>query len=834
MNNKLSTILTILFVWIIFSDVLFPQEQPEQQTVTEETEKPQFYKVSEIPQKLEENSFYLQTLKIKVESSMDSSLTDSSWNSYLQKKESLQNEVDINNLDNYYTRKLDDVQRRWSKLAEWLANWQAIVKTGVLELEGEKTNLEDKIKVWDITKENALQEEAPPELLQNITGIKTEFDSYLEKIGILINEKLKIQNKLTDESIALGIVNSKLKDELSNRKQEIFSQDSAPLWEAFIERKDSVSISKQMGDIWTIYKRSANDFIEINKKNLTVDLLVLLLLLLLVFGLKNFGKKLGDSDNSLDKALQLLERPYSITILIFLLLFVLLYPEIPEILISFIKLLVVIPLLRVLLHVAHKSFTLPLIGISILFILSDIQDITVTESLLERIVLFLLTFLAFAGFLWLIIKKPIQTAIKGKRGEGIIRSGINIATILFAASLVANILGYVSLAQILVVKTLSSIFVAIILITALLILTSLLNIYLLTNFAKKLKIVQRFPSKVRDTTNKIIRYAFLIYWLLILINSFEALFPIKEYFTELLNRQWVIGTFSISIGEVVLFFITIWVSVLLARLIRFILEGEILSRMTLARGVPGAISTLVKYFIVGFGVVVAFSAAGLDLDKFTLMAGALGVGVGFGLQDLVRNFISGLILIFERPIQIGDAVQIDDLSGRASKIGIRSSIIKTWDGAEVIVPNGNLIANKVVNWTMTDRLRRIEIKVGVSYGTDVALVMQTLLKCARDNQQIITNPPPSVLFNDFADSCLEFELRCWTSNYSDWITIRSDIRVAIDEAFEKEGIIIPFPQRDLHIISDKTKQELIKSEITHSRKKSTKNDKKDKPEKLDE
>jgi small-conductance mechanosensitive channel len=135
---------------------------------------------------------------------------------------------------------------------------------------------------------------------------------------------------------------------------------------------------------------------------------------------------------------------------------------------------------------------------------------------------------------------------------------------------------------------------------------------------------------------------------------------------------------------------------------------------------------------------------------------------------------------------------------------------------------------------MSDRLRRIEIKVGVSYGTDVDLVMQTLLKCARDNQQILTNPAPSVLFNDFADSCLEFELRCWTSNYSDWITIRSDIRVAIDEAFEKEGIIIPFPQRDLHIISDKTKKELIKSEITHSRKKSTKNDKKDKPEKLDE
>ena len=222
--------------------------------------------------------------------------------------------------------------------------------------------------------------------------------------------------------------------------------------------------------------------------------------------------------------------------------------------------------------------------------------------------------------------------------------------------------------------------------------------------------------------------------------------------------------------------------------------------MTLPRGVPGAISAIVKYIIVGFGIIVAFSAAGLDLDKFALLAGALGVGIGFGLQDLVRNFISGLILIFERPIQVGDAVQIDTLSGKVMQIGIRSSTIKTWDGADVVVPNGQLITNKLINWTMTDKLRRIDIKVGVSYGTNVELVMQTLLKCAKDQKDILTSPAPYVLFNDFAESYLEFELRCWTS-HPDWIFIRSDIRIAIDEAFEKEGIVIPFPQRDLHLKS---------------------------------
>ena len=276
---------------------------------------------------------------------------------------------------------------------------------------------------------------------------------------------------------------------------------------------------------------------------------------------------------------------------------------------------------------------------------------------------------------------------------------------------------------------------------------------------------------------------------------------IIEWLTETFGKVWEIGDLKVSIGNILLFFISIWLAVQIARLVRFLLEGDVLPRLNLARGVPGAISSITSYLIIGFGIIIAMVAAGIDLSSFALLAGALGVGIGFGLQDLVRNFISGLILIFERPIQTGDAVQVDDLSGRVLKIGIRSSIIKTWEGAEVIVPNGNLISNKLINWTLSDQLRRIDIKVGVAYGTDVTLVMKTLLSCAKNNEQILTSPAPYVLFNDFADSYLEFELRCWTSNYPDWIFIRSDIRVAIDEAFEKEKISIPFPQRDLHLKS---------------------------------
>lgn len=795
----------LLILAISISHLIYSQEQTDLQQLEEKPPEPIKYPVIEISGKIEEISLYLLKLKEVVKPSEEIALIDSSREAYLQGKEELQNEVDLDNLAQYNTRKLEDLRQRWERLNKQISDWQATVSQRAKELEVEKSKLEEIIGIWQSTYDNAQIEEAPVELLQSVRDIQSELKKYEQDIGKIITNGLRIQNTLADDNIALGINVSKLTDALNQRRQSIFSQDAAPLWEAFAQPKDTVALSTQMTDVWELYRRSAKDFVEINEQNIALDLFLFLILLLLVFGLKNFSKKIENPGNSLDMALQLLERPISISVLLFLLFFFLIYPDLPEGLVSLIKIILLIPLIRIITHISHKSIKILLYGLAALLVLSEIQSLSPTESLLERIVLLILTIVSLSSLLWLMIKKPFQFAFEGEKGFGAIKIGIRVAVIFFGVSLIANFLGYITLAEILVTKTLNSIFAAVILVTSSITLNALLDILLLTKIAKKIRVVNDYPDKIKRTTGKIIRYAFIFWWLTILLRNFEILLPVEDYFRDFFTREWIIGSFSISIADVVLFFVTIWVSVLLARVIRFFLEGDVLSRMTLPRGVPGAISAIVKYVIVGFGIVVAFSAAGLDLDKFALLAGALGVGIGFGLQDLVRNFISGLILIFERPIQVGDAVQIDTLSGKVMQIGIRSSIIKTWQGAEVVVPNGQLITNKLVNWTMTDRLRRLDIKIGVSYGTNIELVMQTLLKCAKDQKNILTAPAPYVLFNDFAESYLEFELRCWTS-HPDWIFIRSDIRVAIDEAFDKEGIVIPFPQRDLHIVSDRTKE----------------------------
>jgi small-conductance mechanosensitive channel len=244
----------------------------------------------------------------------------------------------------------------------------------------------------------------------------------------------------------------------------------------------------------------------------------------------------------------------------------------------------------------------------------------------------------------------------------------------------------------------------------------------------------------------------------------------------------------------------VWASFQVSKFIRFVLQEDILPRIDLPRGVPRAITTLMNYVIVALGFVFAAAAAGLDLSRVTILAGAFGVGIGFGLQNVVNNFVSGLILIFERPIQVGDTIQIDPLIGVVKRIGIRASIVRTFDGAEVIVPNGDLIAGRVINWSLSDQLRRIDIRVGVAYGTDPQRVLDILVDVAKQEESVLKDPSPSARFLGFGDSSLDFSLWAW-STLDEWMAVASRINVALNAALAEAGIEIPFPQRDLHVRS---------------------------------
>ena len=249
------------------------------------------------------------------------------------------------------------------------------------------------------------------------------------------------------------------------------------------------------------------------------------------------------------------------------------------------------------------------------------------------------------------------------------------------------------------------------------------------------------------------------------------------------------------------FGVTIWAATWIARLIRFVLDEDVLPNAGLARGVPYALSQSVRYVVLLLGFLLAISAAGLDVTRVALLVGALGVGIGIGLQDVVNNFVSGFVLLFERPVQKGDTVQVEDVLGEVKRIGMRSSTVRMWTGAEVILPNSHLISEAVINWTLSDRMRRIEISIGVAYGTDPERVQDLLLEVAAAHPDLLEDPKPIALFLAHGESSLDFELRVWTGNLATWVELKSELTVAVNRALREAGIRIPFPQRDLHLRS---------------------------------
>ena len=183
------------------------------------------------------------------------------------------------------------------------------------------------------------------------------------------------------------------------------------------------------------------------------------------------------------------------------------------------------------------------------------------------------------------------------------------------------------------------------------------------------------------------------------------------------------------------------------------------------------------------------------------MLSALGIGIGFGLQSIVNNFVSGLILLFERPVRVGDFIEFGEKWAEIKKIGLRATIVQTFDQADVIIPNADLVANPVINWTLSNRRVRLIIQVGVAYGSDISLVIETLVACAKQNSHLAKEPIPQVLFLNFGESALEFELRVWVLDADDRLVVSSELHQEIDRRFREAKIEIAFPQRDLHLRS---------------------------------
>ena len=805
-HKTIGTVMKNYFTFYLILTILsfrsgnYAQEQPVQQTEPKK-EVLVTYKISEIPIKLEETSAFLSDLYDNVLKPEQVKDLESQLDEILKSYSLLKAQTDSVKLEDQLTTTLKEFEERWNIQKKKITDWSDGVTSKTEDLEKQKKTLLVNKDIWLRTDTLARKEKADWNIRNKIGEILSKLKKAENLTVNEINNSLNLQTKLSKQSVDVDLIIKKIDDLLLAKKREIFVRNAPPLWKSITGRVDSSGISAQIKNIWNSYIRTVEDFNSENKDKFISSIIYFLLLLSFVLLLKHYTKKLQTDDPKVERALKILKAPISAAILISLFALVFLYDEAPEVFISFMRIVVVFPLILVLIRIIKPILRLPLYLFAVLLILQQFKQTAASDTEIERVLLIVINIVALAGLIWILVTKRFDAAFSKESNVKKANTLLKIMMTVFIITLVANILGYVMLSITLVNAAINSTYGIILLLTAALTLEGVIIIFLRTKLAAILNVVKNYPEKIEVILEKILKFIIVVLSIIIILNNLGIRNIVFDWLGETLSHQWSIGSFSITLGNVIVFIISIWLAITIARFVRFILEGDVLPRLNLPRGVPGAISIMSSYIIIGFGIIVAIMSAGIDLNSFALLAGALGVGIGFGLQNIVNNFISGLILIFERPIQIGDAVQVEELSGRVTHIGIRSSTIKTWDGAEVIVPNGNLISNKLINWTLSDQRRRIEIKVGVAYGTDVNLVMETLLECAKQNEKIIEYPAPSVLFDDFADSSLNFELRCWTADFASWVEIRSDIRVAIDKAFKEKNIQIPFPQRDLHLKS---------------------------------
>ncbi len=317
----------------------------------------------------------------------------------------------------------------------------------------------------------------------------------------------------------------------------------------------------------------------------------------------------------------------------------------------------------------------------------------------------------------------------------------------------------------------------------------------------RFRVITQNAGSLLARANKLIMLAAAISWVIVALSTFRIARPIFSFARTVLNYPLAVGEISVTLSSILLFVLSVYVAFWVAGTVRVVLRDEMLPNMNLPRGVGNSISSLSYYALVLVGLLVALAAAGFETSQFAIIFGALSVGIGFGLQNVVNNFVSGLILMFERPIQPGDVVEVSGTSGKVREIGMRATTLTTFEGADVVVPNGTLLSEKLINWTLSDMNRRIDVDVGVAYGSDPRRVLVLLREVALGTPGISPEPVPAIVFKGFGDSSLDFGVRAWTDNFGDWVSIRTEMTARVYEALAKESIEIPFPQQDIRIRS---------------------------------
>jgi len=692
---------------------------------------------------------------------------------------------------------LDEELRSWELTREDLSASLALLTERLTGLETALAELSHLHEVWKVTEEAALRAVAPDGVVERIRAVRRTLRDAKARLERRRDELLALQAKVAEEEQRAQLALESLTEARDAFRSQLLLRDSRPLWAAVGEGRSEVAPG--LRETFAARWRALGRFVEARRERFAVHVLLLVAALAATLALRSRAGGWRADDPRLEASAVVFERPVSAALLLVASLTPLLYPRAPRLADALGVVLIVIPALRLLPRLLEPALAPAVYALAGFALLDRFRDVVSKSVLFERSLLLLETLAAFGFLIWMLRPARLAALPAGTRIPRALGRTLDLAAIALGFSALANVAGWVHLSRALAEGVLGSAYVAVVLFGAVRVLRTAVRAGLRSGAAQRLGLIRRHGSGVERWLRRVIHGGAFTLWAWLTLAGFGVADRATEALAAVLGAEARFGSLGVSLGDVLAFVLTLVGAYLLSRALRTVLEDDIVPRLPAARGVGHAVTSTVQYSVLLLGFLLAISAAGVDLDRVSLLAGAFGVGIGFGLQNVVNNFVSGLILLYERPVQLGDMVEVGGTTGEVRRIGIRSSTIRTFQGAEVIVPNSSLIAERVVNWTFSDRRRRMEIKVGVAYGTDPERVLALLESVARGHPGVLEDPAPQALFTGFGDSSLDFELRAWTAQFDTYVVTQSDLTVRVARVLAEAGVEIPFPQRDLHL-----------------------------------
>jgi potassium efflux system protein len=643
---------------------------------------------------------------------------------------------------------------------------------------------------WQATLQSVKQPQTPPAVLQSVQTVVDSIERTRQATESGQDHVLTLQSKLSEEHARIRRALASIEQAENKALQNIFVRDSQPIWNLKTslgsewQKQSNESFSSQLKASVAFSKRLSFTFL--------IHALFVVLMATALYWMRRRIRGLAEEKPELQHALPILDLPVSTALALSMLLLPVIYVQAPRLIHTILGAVTLIPAAVILRRLLDRHSFPILNAIIVLYFVGQLRVLVASLPVLGRFVFFCQLLGASVFLVWLVRRwRPAPETARTHVGVWrAIQVMAKIGLVMLPAAFLANIFGYVNLGNLLGIIFLRSAYVAAMLYTAIRILEGLLIIALQVRPLGSLRVVSLHREMIQRRTCRVLEFLAFLFWLNLLLNFFGLVPAVISTAEAMLNANLAIGSFSITPGHILAFLIAVWASFLLSKFLRFLLEEDVYHHFSLARGIPYAISTILHYLVLLLGFFIALGALGIDLTKVTLLAGAFTVGIGFGLQNVINNFVSGLILLFERPIKVGDVIEAGGNVGEVSRIGIRASIIRTADGSEVIVPNGSLISSQVTNWTFSDRQRAVEISVNVAGAADSQRVVELLKRTATAQSGVSRDPSPQVYVTNFSAGAVTFQLRAWTDRHQDWTQLRSDLSIAVNEALAREKIAI--------------------------------------------